>query len=443
MTRARALRARSMLARARRHDDGAYSVDWAHYPDGATLPPGVIDAHEVIPARNDPLEIESGKLAIATLQGPDDQNFDYSGWRGAAYRDTRTLSNNVSGGGISSGAAAAGAALHFNFAGDWFAISTWYNPIGFLELGAIGRNQQDFSYLDATFMASPDFSGKDVRIRSVDNEVAVEVDGVALVGPVAIPTDLQGSTIHGIQIEASDEAHEGVGRVPAFSITEDATALGGRTGAPTVRSVGTAADTAAATSIDVAHPATISADDLLVACIASKGTGEISATGWTHVGHYGAGPRVHVLRKTATGSETGDETFDNAASEVMAGVMLAVADPNTHVPVLVSGQANASDTDVPSPARQLIGILRLGLWIAALDTDADVTLPSGWTSRSTGVSGSQALRLVVGSADLDGHASNPGPPYNAYTTDHFPIQTGTAASAAASAAGVILVNPDI
>jgi len=315
-------------------------------------------------------------------------------------------------------------------------------PFSWTELGLVGKLQSDFSYLElapGTTMPSP---GDDLRLRSVGGQVAVEVNGVTVCGPVDLPPELVGSTLHGVQMDVADDLDENEGIGLGVDIEVDATPLTVRS-APLTPAIGSPVETASSTTLNVPYPSGITAGQSLYCVMATKNGGTFSAAGWTLVtgSNYGvvAGIQVGVLTKTAVGSESGSLTVTKSAAGIMAGVMFRAT--GDRVPVL-GGQANGSaSTSIPCPAITMFGPMRTLVWIAATNIDTIITPPDDYFPLSAGLSANQDLRLAVAVVVADSHPDMPPPPFNAYSSGHFPAQVGAAASSAQSAAGHLILSP--
>jgi hypothetical protein len=277
----------------------------------------------------------------------------------------------------------------------------------------------------------------------VGGRVALEVNGVTVCGPVAIPAELLGSPVHGVQMDVFADESEGVGTGLEVRIDSDMTPLTERP-SPTIRSVGTAVE-ANASTINVDYPTGIQEGDLLLALVTTKNGGAHSATGWTLVtSNFGivGGTLCRGLMKVATGTESGSLTINKSTSGIQAGCMLVFDGATVGGMVSMAGQGNnVVQTSMPAPTLRIYGPRRTLLWVGATSIDTDITIPAGFIPLSTGVSGGQAIRMAIGGQILDSHPDNPGPPFNSYAASHMPAQVGTAATATTNSAGYVQLDP--
>jgi hypothetical protein len=432
------------------HDYGPFTVDFSGYGDGGIpTETGLRDAFLDIPSSQDEMGIRSGEAAVVDFRGPDQDFTDGGGRRGLLWRNTVTLTDDVSGvidpdDATPEGFVGAGAALHIDLADQYLGVGCWFlgSPFGWAELGLIGNEQEDFHYLDLMPGIPVPTTGDEVRLRSVDGWVAVEVNGETVLGPCEIPAGLLASPVHGLQMDVSEDTHEALGMAAGVTVESDSTPLTERP-APGVLAVGTAVETASSTTINVPYPSGIAAGELLVCIIGTRNGGTTSASGWSDV-PSGFGLAVstgaRALTKIATGSESGSLTVTKSTAGIMAGVMLRV---DAAFSWGLDGHGNGSaSTSLPSLAATVLGPNRTALWVAVTTIDTDITMPTDFFPMSVGVSGAQAIRLGVGAAVLDAHGDFPAPPYNAYTSaGNFPVQTGTAAASTTSAVGLLILTP--
>jgi hypothetical protein len=436
------------------HADGPFTIDFSIYSDGPIpAATGLRDMFLDYPDSQDEMGIVSGKLAVVDFRGPDQDFVDGGGRRGLAWRNTRTLTDDVRArydGSMYTGSdpdlPAFGGTLHIDTESTYLGISAWFVPPPFqwAELGLIGKAQEDFSYLEIQLATVYPEPTDEILLRSVDGFVAVEVNGETILGPCEIPAELLGSPVHGVQIDVAADTDEGLGVMDGVIIEADSTPLTTERAAPAILGVGTAVETASSTTIDVPYPSGIQAGEHLYCVIAPKNGGTVSATDWdvtqTNFGVV-ASISGRVLHKVATGSESGNLTVTKSTAGIMAGVMFRV---DKQWVGFVSGQGNSSaSTDMPAPAQTIFGQRQTAVWIGASNADGAITLPDGFTSMSTGVSGGQTIRLALGWADVDTHADGPAPPFNAYTSSgNFASQSGTGSSAT-SAVGVLMLYPAV
>lgn len=441
---------------------GPFAVDFSLYEDGP-IPEstGLRDAFLDIPDSQDEMGIRDGKLAVVDFRGGVDGPVDPhnltppGGRRGLVWRNTVSLTDNVSGvydgssyTGVDPPLPAFAPAIHINLDPDdhWVGIAAWFvpPPYSWGELGVIGWAVDEFSYLDMHLgLDFPELTDE-VKMRSVGGFVSVEVNGVCVLGPCEIPAELLGSPIHGAQIDVQLDTDEGLGVMDGVIIESDSTPLATRS-APLTPSVGTAAETASSTTINVPYPDTIAAGETLYCLVCTKNGGSISAAGWTAVQGFGnaGGLLVHGLRKVATGSEAGNLTVTKSTAGIMAGVMFTATGDTDQT--AMSGAYNGSaSTSLTAPALQIFGPRRTLVWIAGTSVDADHLAPAGWIPLSAGVPGGEAVRLSVWVSVIDIHPDFPDPPiFNAFENDHFPTQVGTASASTTSSVGTMILHPDV
>jgi len=433
-------------------DDGTgpFTVNFSDYVDGPVpeAETGLRDVFLDLPDSQDEMGIRDGKLAVVEFRGPDQSFVSGGGRRGLLWRDTTTLTDNIVG--IWDGSMAPtdtpsfNPTLHINTAGQWLGIAAWFipPPWNWVELGVIGTNQEDFSYLDLVYGVPYPEPGDEVLLRSVGGYVSVEVNGVTILGPCEIPAELLGSSIHGVQMDVAVDSDEGRGIVDSVIIDANSKPLVQRPFPPVQTPIGTAVETASSSTINVPYPTGITAGDHLYAIVGFKNGGTISASGWDEIsaGFLQAGAQgVRVLHKEATGTETGNLTVTKSSAGVMAGVMIRMKD--VHVAAL-SGTTSTTGTSMPSPATKIFGPNRTGLWIGLTAIDTTITTPSSWTLISNGIIGGEDIRLTVAAyGGLENHPDGPTSPFNAYDATNFPAQVGTAGSSCANAAGILFFVP--
>ena len=441
------------------HAAGAFTIDFADYPDGPIpAETGLRDNFLDDPRNEDELGIRDGMLAIVEFRGPEQAFYDDNaggGRRAYAWRNTVTLTDNVSSPvepplwGVN-GDEGGSAVLHVNndYEGsDYVGMAIWFigPPFNWVELGPIGRKQEQFAYSDIYLSSTMPEEGDDIFFRSVGGQVALEWNGETVCGPVDIPAGLVGSAIHGVQIDIGEDADEAVGMVEGITITTDSTPLTARVPPPVGAPAGIPVETASATTINVPYPASgIGSGDSLYCIVATKNGGTFSASGWNLVAGsnfgVGGGIQVGVLSKTATGSESGSLTVTKSTAGIMAGGMIRVTG-DRRTAAAVSGQGNSSaSTSLPSPAGALYSPFITLLWIAATDIDTNIAQPSGYFPFVSGVSGSQAIRLCAAGAYYEAIPDYPGPIFSAYENPNFPAQTGTAAGSTTSAVGLLVLQ---
>lgn len=439
---------------------GPFTVDFSLYADGPVpeQATGLRDSFLDIPRSQDEMGIRGGKLAVVNFRGVDQAFYPTDtggGRRGLLWRNTQTLTDNVSG--VYDGSMYTGSppavpamqpALHISTdpADTWLGIAVWFvpAPYSWAELGVIGWKQEDFSYLDMAPGLTPSLlQTDDIRLRSVGGQVAVEINGVTVLGPCPIPAEILGSPIHGVQMDVAADTDEELGVMESVIIEADSTPLDTRS-APLTPGVGTQVEAASSTTINVPYPTTVVAGETLLCIVCTRNGGTISAAGWTDVPtSFGlaVNTSIRVIRKTATGSESGNLTVTKSTAGVMAGMMVRASGEEKASTVL-AGQGNGTaSTNLPSPVSKILGPRRTSIWIGATSIDTNITLPAGYTALSLGVSGGQAVRMGVGVALVDAHPNAPVYPYNSYIASNFPAQTGTAASSTTSAVGQILLFP--
>ncbi len=123
------------------------------------------NAHTVVPRYEDKLGLVDGGVADIVLQGPRDIDHDSSGWRGAFYRELPASPTGISvntrvylhRGQVSSGG---GPLAYCAPATAPWALGAWYDLGGYLnwfEFGLVGRNPDDYRWLDTCFAPHPTF----------------------------------------------------------------------------------------------------------------------------------------------------------------------------------------------------------------------------------------------------------------------------------------------
>jgi RHS repeat-associated protein len=156
-------------------------------------------------------------------------------------------------------------------------------------------------------------------------------------------------------------------------------------GTITLRAVASAAMTPI-TSLTIATPSGVVADDVLVAAIVDRNDEEIYApAGWTLVRAdlNGTALLQYIFVRTATASEPANYTFtfDDAVAAATGGIV-AVDDIDPLSPIDTSGgQANASSTSVTAPSitTTVADTVLVGLFATA--GDRTFTPPAGMTER--------------------------------------------------------------
>ena len=140
------------------------------------------------------------------------------------------------------------------------------------------------------------------------------------------------------------------------------------------------------TSLTIATPAGVVADDVLVAAIADRNDEEVYApAGWTLVRADVNGTALlqYVFVRTATASEPANHTFTfDAPVSAATGGIVAVDDIDPLSPIdAAGGQANASSTSVtaPSISTTVADTVLVGFFATA--DDRTFTAPAGMTER--------------------------------------------------------------
>jgi hypothetical protein len=200
-------------------------TDFTARPDG-TLGNGWVDGHTWDPSVFEPLGITDGAVvctdprartgavyaANQAQSAPPAGGEQYQGigcaWRPTIY-DAPTVTITWSGL-LTPDHVEAAPCVHFAPGTDEHCLGVWVSKFGaqpLLLLATIGNPPEDVAVLDYASFSHTEGTDRQIEIRSTGTAVTVWLDGaqVSLVGagttPVAVPTALRGSTLHGLAVD--------------------------------------------------------------------------------------------------------------------------------------------------------------------------------------------------------------------------------------------------
>jgi len=411
-------------AARRRHARRNWPTDYGTFTDnfnrsGPALGNGWTDGNAMHPVEQDPMGLYDNGIGPVASLGPPHNSAQplQSGTRGVIFRKTGFADNvSVTADSVPAlGSGGGSGVVHYNPVGQHVGIGAWYNWVfGYWEIGYIGRNPFNFSYMDTCWTGSytPPIT---MELRSKGGEVALYANGTHVAGKVAIPSTLINSPFHGLQV---DYGTTGVQTNMVDNLTI-ADAPGGALPSysePTLQSVGAfAKPTGTGTTLILDYPSGIVSGDLVMAIIASGSTSNWTATGWSNPAtttHFtnGTSPdrRLSVLYRFATGSLSGTETFTKGGSaDLRAGAILRLSPVQQFQPITYTGQANTASTTLRAPSHNLIGQHRTLIWAGMALADTPVTIPASWTNVGATAAGGESIVLAVARRSADASWSSP------------------------------------
>lgn len=209
---------------------------------------------------------------------------------------------------------------------------------------------------------------------------------------------LQAGTTYSYTVQASDAAGNRSAQSSSVSATTPPAA-----GGIAFRSAATAAN-GTATTVVVPAPAGVTAGDVLVAGITTRGVPTVTApAGWTVVRNdvNGTTLRQVVYTKVATTAEPASYTWTLSASKAGVGQVLSYTGVSTTAPVDVAGAAvNASSSSIVSPSVTTsvpnAEIVRLH----GIARSASIAAPTGYVERAEVSTVSATYPVTDESADL-------------------------------------------
>jgi hypothetical protein len=202
------------------------STDFTTKADADVLGNGWVDGHAWDPDVYEPLGVRDGAVVctdpmardvvydLENQEGIGDGSVEGNllgigcAWRPTIY-DAPTVTITWSGL-LTPDHVEAAPCVHFAPGTDEHCLGVWVSKFGaqpLLLLATIGNPPEDVAVLDYASFSHTEGTDRQIEIRSTGTAVTVWLDGtqVSLVGagttPVAVPTALRGSTLHGLAID--------------------------------------------------------------------------------------------------------------------------------------------------------------------------------------------------------------------------------------------------
>lgn len=291
-------------------------------------------------------------------------------------------------------------------------------------------------YWDGNFAPIPWPEGPSTwDVRVVAGELAVWLNGVRVLGPVAVPAQYAGRTMHGLSGRVADELFP-VDRIADLCAIQPYTTPLPAYPDPVAFAFGTGAKASSASSIGLTYPAMAAGRQVYAATIVDTAGAITAPAGWhEHLATATGGLRVQVFHRdtNATGSDSGTVTFTKASGTgALGGVIFSTAGENPLGLMVGSGSGNAaSSTTIAVPQVTVIGKNRTALVLIGCAANDVLTDPTGYTPVfALGTSGA-AVNLSASTKVLD-----------AVPQAHIAVTGAARATAGTSVGQSLITYPD-